>query len=85
METNVMIMAVVRLIYGIISLTGGALIIYFKSLQTAMKINAFMGSIGPLVFLGVSLIGVVGLVGQLEVKKLVVLCIGVVLIMLGTR
>ena len=58
---------------------------YFKDLQNAVKINSFMGSIGPFVFLGLSLLGVAGLAGQIEVKKLAMIIVGVTLIMLGTR
>ena len=85
MDTKVTVMAITRLIYGLISLSGGLLIFYFKDLQHAMKINAFMGSLGPFVFLGVSLIGIAGLATQLDFRKLITLIIGVTLIMLGTR
>lgn len=44
MDIKVTVMAIMRLIYGVVSLSGGLLIFYFKDLQHAMKINAFMGS-----------------------------------------
>ena len=78
-------MAVTRMMYGVIGLSGGLMMFYFKDLQNAVKINSFMGSIGPFVFLGLSLLGVAGLAGQIEVKKLAMIIVGVTLIMLGTR
>lgn len=85
MDAKVSVMAITRLIYGLVSLSGGVLIFYFKDLQHAMKINAFLGSIGPFVFMGLSLVGVAGLAGQVEIKKIAMLCVGVILIMLGAR
>lgn len=84
MDIKVTVMAITRLIYGLVSLSGGLLIFYFKDLQHAMKINAFMGSLGPFVFLAVSLIGIAGLATQIDIKKLIILIIGVAMIMLGT-
>lgn len=84
MDIKVTVMAITRLIYGLVSLSGGLLIFYFKDLQHAMKINAFMGSLGPFVFLAVSLIGITGLATQIDIKKLIILIIGVAMIMLGT-
>ena len=85
MDAKVSVMAITRLIYGLVSLSGGALIFYYKDLQHAVKINAFLGSIGPFVFMGLSLVGIAGLTGQIEIKKIAMLCVGVILIMLGAR
>lgn len=85
MDVKVTVMAITRLMYGLLSISGGILIFYFKDIQHAMKINAFMGSIGPFVFLGLSLVGIAGLAGQIEIKKLVILIAGVALILLGSR
>jgi hypothetical protein len=85
MDIKITIMAVTRLIYGLISLFGGLLIFYFKDLHSAMKINSFMGSLGPFVFLGLSLIGITGLAKEVEIWKLSIIILGVILIMIGTR
>lgn len=85
MDAKVSVMAITRLIYGLVSLSGGVLIFYYKDLQHAVKINAFLGSIGPFVFMGLSLVGIAGLAGQIEIKKIAMLCVGVILIMLGAR
>jgi len=85
LDIKVTVMGITRLIYGCISLFGGFLIFYFKDLQHAMKINSFMGSLGPVVFLGLSIIGVAGLANQIAPWKLILIIAGVALIMVGTR
>jgi len=85
MDTKVLIMGVTRLIFGAMSLSGALLMLYHKDLQQAVKINAFLGSIGPFIFAGLSLLGIAGLATQIEPKKIVMLIIGVTLIVLGTR
>lgn len=85
MDAKVSVMAITRLLYGVVSLSGGLLIYYYKDLQHAIKINAFLGSLGPFVFLGLSLLGIAGLAGQIDPKKVAMLVVGVLLIMLGAR
>lgn len=85
MDNKVVVMGITRMLYGLLSFSAGLLIFYFKDLQQAMKINGFMGSLGPFVFLTLSLIGLAGLASQIEPRKLIMLIAGVALIMLGTR
>lgn len=85
MDTRVAAMAAIRMLFGLISLSGGYLMLRFNDLQQAVRINGIIGSIGPVVLLLVSAIGVAGLATQMEMKKIVLLVAGIVLILLGTR
>jgi hypothetical protein len=77
-------MGLTRVIYGLLGLTGGLLIFYFNDLQQAILINGILGSIGPFVFLSVSALGIAAL-HAMDKRKMLLLIIGVILIMLGTR
>ncbi len=85
MDAKVIAMGVTRILFGIMSLGGGFLMFYSNDLKQAVRINGVLGSIGPFVFLSVSLIGLAGLSGQLDPRKLAMLMAGVILIMLGAR
>jgi len=85
MDATVMRMAVLRILFGSVSIIGAILMFYFNRVEDALKINAFIGSIGPFVFLTVSGIGLLGISGQMELYKIAMVVAGIVLIMLGTR
>lgn len=85
MNSKLIAMAIIRMSFGLLSLGGGLLMLYYRDLQAAVKINSFIGSIGPFVLLGVSTIGVAGLATQMDPRKLFMLVAGVALILLGTR
>lgn len=54
-------------------------------LEAAFRLNSFLGLIGPLIFLGVSALGLAGLVGKVALGRLVLTAVGVLLVLLGTR
>lgn len=61
------------------------LMYYFKNINTAVKINAFLGLIGPLILILVSFFGLFELSSKLNIKNLIFITIGVILILIGTR
>lgn len=78
-------MALLRLIAGTIEITSGLLMVKFGKVQTALKINAMLGLIGPVILTLVGTIGLIGLSNQLDWPKLALTALGVLLIFLGTR
>lgn len=78
-------MALVRLISAVTELTGAYLMIRMNRLDAAVRVNALLGLIGPLVLLAATTIGVVGLADRLSPPKLFLILAGVGLILLGTR
>jgi len=81
----VLAMASLRVLFGIMGLGGAALMLWYNDVSTAVRINAVLGSVGPLIFLGVSLMGIAGMAGQIPVQRLVLVAVGVTLVLLGTR
>lgn len=78
-------MALVRLFSAVVELTGAYLMIRLNRLDAAVRVNALLGLIGPLVLLAATTIGVVGLADRLPPPKLLMILAGVGLILLGTR
>jgi len=78
-------MAFMRLLAGTIEITAALLMIKFARIHTAMKINATLGLIGPIILMLVRALGLVGLSQQISYNKLLIVAAGVLLIFIGTR
>lgn len=81
----VLTMALLRLIAGTIEISAGLLMVKFGKIQTALKINATLGLIGPIILTLVGTIGLIGLSNQLSWPRLALTALGVFLVFLGTR
>ncbi|HHY42830.1 MAG TPA: YqhV family protein [Thermoanaerobacterales bacterium] len=77
-------MAIMRFISSAIELVAALLFLKSKSVEKAIRINAALGLIGPLIFLGVSLLGITGLSGKVSLTKLIIIFTGVILVLIGT-
>jgi len=77
-------MASMRLVSALIELGAAMLFIKYRSVEKAIRINATLGLLGPLIFMGVSLLGLTSLSGKVSFMKLVIISIGVILVMIGT-
>lgn len=84
MEPILTSMAVMRIISSLIELTAAFLFLKSKSIETALRINAALGLIGPMIFMGVSLLGITGLSGKASFAKLIIIFLGVMLVLIGT-
>lgn len=78
-------MALTRLLAGSFELTGAFLMLAFKRVETAFRINALLGLLGPLIFLLVSGLGLVGLLGRITPNKIALLLLGILLILVASR
>ncbi|NLP17835.1 MAG: DUF2619 domain-containing protein [Firmicutes bacterium] len=81
----VIVMALTRLLAGSFELTGAFLMLAFKRVETAFRINALLGLLGPLIFLLVSGLGLVGLLGRITPNKIALLLLGILLILVASR
>lgn len=65
----------------------GIAILFLKSgrVDTALRLNAFLGLIGPLVFILVSVLGIAAIAVKLSWTKVVILVLGLALVLLGTK
>ncbi|HHV17548.1 MAG TPA: DUF2619 domain-containing protein [Thermoanaerobacterales bacterium] len=84
MDPILIAMATMRFISALVEF--GAAIIFLKSnsVVTATRINAGLGVFGPMIFLIVSLLGITGLAGRVDIIKIIIILTGVVLVFIGT-
>lgn len=81
----VLTMALLRLLAGTMEITGALLMLKWGKVQTALKINATLGLIGPIILTLVGMIGLIGLRHELSWTRLAIVGLGVLLIFLGTN
>lgn len=78
-------MAFLRFLSGTIELTAAVLMLHYRSIEAAFRINGFLGLVGPAILLLVSALGIAGLAGQVPPRRLGMIITGVILILAGTR
>jgi len=78
-------MAFIRLLSGAIEITAALLMLRLANLRSAVRINALLGLIGPIILLSASFAGVAGMAGRVQTPKLLMIVLGVALILFGTR
>jgi hypothetical protein len=52
--------------------------------ETALRINALLGLVGPVIFAGVSFLGICAMAGKVSMAKLIIIFTGVILVLIGT-
>jgi hypothetical protein len=78
-------MVLIRLLSATLEFTAAFLMWRFHRLDTAVRINGFLGMVGPLILTSTMLLGVAGLaVGKIPLAKMVWIGIGVLFIIWGT-
>jgi hypothetical protein len=84
-QTTVHQMAVVRVISGLLEI--GVAIIFIKAgrVDAALRMNAFLGIVGPLVFIMVSVLGIAVIAVKLSWLKIICLVLGLTLVLIGTK
>ncbi|MDA8235379.1 MAG: YqhV family protein [Clostridia bacterium] len=81
----VVAMALMRVLSGFIELTAAMLMLKFDRIETAVKINAALALVGPVVMIIVTTIGLVGLAGKVSPVRVAMILTGVTLIFAGMR
>lgn len=78
-------MATIRIISGLIEI--GAAMIFMKAgrVDTALRLNAMLGLVGPIVFIMVSVLGIAAIAVKLSWSKMGIIVIGLILVLWGTR
>ncbi len=85
MNKTVLVMALIRAFFGLLGLLGAFLMLRYNDVSSAVRINGVIGSIGPFVFLSVSLMGVSALASSVPLSRTILILVGIGLIMLGTK
>lgn len=78
-------MALVRFLAGTIELSAALLMLKCGRIDTAFRINAVLGLIGPAVLVAVSCLGLVGLAGRIPFHRILTIALGILLIFFGVR
>lgn len=78
-------MATIRVISGLLEIIVAVIFLKGGRVENALRMNAFLGLIGPLVFLLVSVLGVVAIAVKLSWPKMILVCLGIFLVMVGTK
>mgnify|MGYP006280696485 FL=1 len=78
-------MILIRLLSSFIELTAAFFMFYFKDIEIAIRLNALLGFVGPIVLITVTFLGLTEISSQISTVKLLMICGGVALIILGTR
>jgi hypothetical protein len=78
-------MAVIRIISGLLEIATAIIFIKIGRVDSALRLNAFLGLIGPIVFILVSVLGIAAIAVKLSWIKLVLLSLGLLLVIVGTK
>lgn len=78
-------MAGVRMLSGMIEFSAALLMLKLNRVDQAMKVNAVLAFIGPIILLTVTSIGIAGLAGKVSPLKLAIIGAGVILIFVGVN
>jgi hypothetical protein len=78
-------MAVIRIISGLLEIATAIIFIKVGRVDSALRLNAFLGLIGPIVFILVSVLGIAAIAVKLSWVKLVLLSLGLLLVIVGTK
>jgi len=85
LEKLALMMGLIRMLSGTIEIIAAMLILHFKTVETAFKINAILALIGPTVLIIVTSLGLVGLADQLPLSRFIMIFLGVFLIFFGLK
>lgn len=78
----------IRLARGLsatIEVTALLLLLRMDNVPAMMRLNGYLGMVGPVIFITVSALGLAGSIGEISLWKLALIAGGVVLIVCGTR
>jgi hypothetical protein len=84
-ENPVLLMSYLRVIGAGVEIAAAILMLRINTIEAALRINAVLGLLGPVVLIAVSALGLWGLVERVSLAKLVIILCGSVLIIIGTR
>ncbi|MDW7674898.1 MAG: YqhV family protein [Bacillota bacterium] len=85
MEKPALFMGIIRMFSGSIEIIAAILMLHFKTVESAFKINAALALVGPTVLIVVTSIGLIGLADQLPISRFVIIFLGVALIFFGLK
>ena len=79
----VLSMALLRVLSGSIELLAAFLIYRFNNVEKALVVNSTLALVGPLIFISVTTLGLVGITDKLSLGKLVWVSVGIACLLIG--
>jgi hypothetical protein len=77
-------MALIRVVSGLLEIITAVFIVRLGRVDLALRLNALLGLIGPLIFILVSVLGIAAIAVKLSWLKVGLLSLGIVLVIWGT-
>ena len=84
-QTAINNMALIRVISGLLEIGTAIVFIKLGRVDSALRLNAFLGLIGPVIFILVSALGVAAIAVKLSWMKIVIISLGILLVVWGTK
>lgn len=78
-------MALLRIISGVVEIVAAAIILRLHRVEYALRLNALLGVIGPLVFISVSALGLTAVAVKLSPVKIACTLLGILFVFWGTK
>jgi hypothetical protein len=78
-------MALIRVISGLLEIIVAIIFLKLGKVESALRLNSFLGLVGPLVFIAVSALGIVAIAVKLSWIKVALICLGIILVLVGTK
>ena len=76
-------MAGLRVISSMIEFSAALLMLKLNRVEGALKVNAVLALLGPLIMTGVMALGIFGLAGKIQLQKMIFVALGVALVFYG--
>lgn len=76
---------IVRVLSACVELLGVWLLLRTADIRSMVRINSLLGLVGPFIFITVSALGLAGSLGKVQPQKFLLILVGVVLVLWGTR
>ena len=83
MDKVVVSMALIRILSCLIELGAALLMLKFNKVETALKINAVLAFVGPVILMSVMALGLFGMAGKMPTSKMFFIVLGVLFIFYG--
>lgn len=78
-------MAFMRFFSASIEIIAAIIMLRLTAIQQALRVNATLGFVGPIVMISVTALGLVGLAGNLSYGKLFFIVVGICFMLYGLR
>ena len=78
-------MVMIRFLSSLIEFFAALLMIRLGSIKAALRINAALGIAGQVILISATLVGLIGMSGQVSPSKLLLVALGTGLVLIGTR